>query len=313
MRHQQTISRPVSCSGVGLHTGQPVSMTLIPAPPDTGVVFVRHQPGGSVNLSASIRNLMPSELCTALTANGIYIKTVEHLLAALMGLEIDNAFVELDGGEVPAMDGSAGAFVRLIRSAGVTAQDRRQPYLKILRPIEVSDGKRRVAIEPASTTKITYTIDYDHPLIQRQSYVYDWSAAHFERDIAGARTFAFLKEVQALWSRGLAKGGSLDNTVVLSEDGVLNDSGLRYPDEFVRHKVLDMIGDLSLLGMPFIGHLTAERSGHALHSKLVESILAQPESWVLVNPQDAPVTLPLYTPAASPLAAGPVLSASPAV
>jgi UDP-3-O-[3-hydroxymyristoyl] N-acetylglucosamine deacetylase len=230
-----------------------------------------------------------------------------------MGLEVDNVYVELDGGEVPAMDGSSSAFVRLIRSAGITAQERRQPYLKILKPIEVSEGNRRVAIEPASSTKVTYSIQYNHPLIQRQTYVYDWSVAAFERDIAGARTFAFLKEVEALWSRGLAKGGSLDNTIVLSDDGLVNETGLRYQDEFVRHKILDLIGDLALLGLPFIGHLTADRSGHALHSKLVESILAQPESWVLVNPQDARVVVPMYTPTAAPLSAAPALSASPAV
>jgi len=287
-------------------------MTLLPAPPDTGVVFVRHQPGGSVNLTASIRNLIPSELCTALTANGTLIKTVEHLLAALMGLEVDNVYVELDGGEVPAMDGSASAFVRLIRSAGLTPQDRRQTYLKILRPIEVSEGNRRVAIEPASTTKVTYSIQYNHPMIQRQTYVYDWSVGAFEHDIAGARTFAFLREVEALWSRGLAKGGSLDNTIVLSDDGVVNESGLRYRDEFVRHKILDLIGDLALLGVPFIGHLTADRSGHALHSKLVESILAQPESWVLITPQDEAV-VPLYAPAAPAMAPAPALSVSPAI
>ncbi|MDE3224446.1 MAG: UDP-3-O-acyl-N-acetylglucosamine deacetylase [Nitrospirota bacterium] len=289
MRQQHTISRSVSCSGVGLHTGQPISLTLNPAPPDTGILFVCHQEGRTVSFGASIRNLMSTDLCTALSANGTLVKTVEHLLAALVGLEVDNVYVELDGGEIPAMDGSASAFVRLIRSAGITPQERPQPYLKILRPIEISEGGRRVAIAPAATTKITCSVEYNHPMIQQQTYEYDWSVASFEQDIADARTFAFLKEVEALWARGLAKGGSLDNTVVLSEDGIVNESGLRFENEFVRHKVLDLIGDMALLGVPVIGHLTADRSGHALHSKLVQAILSQPDSWVLLNAQEEAV------------------------
>ena len=301
MRRQHTISQPVSCSGIGLHTGQPVTLTLTPAPPDTGIVFVRHQAGGTtVSLSASIGNLVATELCTALSVNGSVIKTVEHVLAALMGLDVDNVFVELDGGEVPAMDGSAGAFVRLIRKAGIVAQDRPQPYLKILRPIEVVDGKRRVIIEPSATARITYHVEYNHPMIQRQSYVYDCSAHTFERDIADARTFAFLKEVEALWARGLAKGGSLDNTIVLAERDILNQSGLRFPDEFVRHKVLDLIGDVALLGVPFIGHLIADRSGHALHTKLVERILQERDSWVLLQTDEEPATVPSMPHAAFP-------------
>lgn len=311
MRQQHTIGRSVSCSGVGLHTGQLVSLTLNPAPPDTGILFVRHQAGGTVSFGASIRNLMSTELCTALSANGTLIKTVEHLLAALVGVEIDNVYVELDGGEVPAMDGSSGAFVQLIRSAGIVQQERRQPYLKMIRPIEIVEGKRRIAITPASTTKITCSVQYDHPMIQQQTYEYDWSADSFEQNIADARTFAFLKEVEALWARGLAKGGSLDNTVVLSDDGIVNDSGLRFANEFVRHKVLDLIGDLALLGVPIIGHLTAERSGHAIHTKLVQAIMSQPDSWVLVTAQEAPVAAhPVYSrPAHVPVAA---LQAAPA-
>jgi UDP-3-O-[3-hydroxymyristoyl] N-acetylglucosamine deacetylase len=313
MRQQQTISRSIACSGVGLHTGQPVTLTLSPAPPDTGVVFVRHQTGGAVSLSASINHLVPTELCTALSVAGTQIKTVEHVLAALAGLEIDNVFVELDGGEVPAMDGSASSFVRLIRAAGVVAQERRQPYLKVVRPIEVTDGRRRVIIEPSTTPRITCSVEYDHPMIKKQAYVYDWSAAAFEQDIADARTFAFLKEVEGLWARGLAKGGSLENTIVLSDREILNESGLRFQDEFVRHKVLDLIGDLALLGIPFLGHLIADRSGHALHTKLVEKILAQPDSWVLLSADQSPVTA--SSPSSRPvyaLAQGASLQAIPA-
>jgi UDP-3-O-[3-hydroxymyristoyl] N-acetylglucosamine deacetylase len=288
-----------------------VTLTLSPAPPDTGIVFVRHQTEGTVSLSASVHHRVPTELCTALSVNGTQIKTVEHVLAALAGLEVDNAFVELDGGEVPAMDGSASSFVRLIRAAGIVPQERRQPYLKIMRPIEVTDGARRVVIEPSSTPRITCSVEYDHPMVKRQAYVYDWSVAAFEQDIADARTFAFLKEVEGLWARGLAKGGSLENTIVLSDRGILNESGLRFQDEFVRHKVLDLIGDLALLGVPFIGHLIADRSGHALHTKLVEKILEQPDSWVLLTSDQNPAaqsSRPVHA-----LAQGASLQAVPAV
>ncbi|MEW6542900.1 MAG: UDP-3-O-acyl-N-acetylglucosamine deacetylase [Nitrospirota bacterium] len=302
MRPQYTIAQPITCSGVGLHTGDLVTMTLNPAPPDTGLVFIHKQEDRAVSLQASVRNLVPTELCTALHVNGTVIKTVEHVLAALAGLEVDNVSVEVDGGEVPAMDGSAIPFVHMIRSAGIVPQERRQSFLKIVRPIEVRDGDRTVRIEPSATTRITYSIHYNHPLIRKQSYTYDWSAASFEREVAEARTFAFLKEVEGLWARGLAKGGSLDNTVVLSDDNILNESGLRFADEFVRHKVLDLIGDLSLLGVPFIGHLIADRSGHALHTKLVERILAQPDCWVLLKSGDLPhaASRAVYTHAPAP-------------
>ena len=288
MRAQQTLVNAVSCVGVGLHSGQPVTMTLRPAQANTGVVFVNRNGKNGASLAASIKHLVPTELCTAISGNGFQVKTIEHVLAALAGLEIDNAYVELDADEAPVMDGSAVHFVRLIRSAGIVPQGRRQPYLKITQPLEVVDGTRRVRIEPSSTTKITYSIHYNHPLIQTQTYAYEHSAHAFEREIAGARTFGFLQEVEALWARGLGQGGNLDNTIVLSQDGILNESGLRFTNEFVRHKILDLIGDFSLLGVPFIGHLTAERSGHAIHTRLVQQILNNPDSWVLLN-ADEPV------------------------
>lgn len=291
MRQQQSLGQSISCTGIGLHTGLPVTLTLRPAPPDTGIMFVRHGAGKRVSLGALVQNLVQTELCTAIRVNGTSVKTIEHLLAALVGLEVDNAFVELDAEEVPAMDGSSSPFVRLIKAAGVVPQERRQSFLKITQPIEVIDGDRRVIIEPSSHPRITYSIQYDHPLIQTQTYVYDCSVSAFEQDIAEARTFGFLQEVEDLWSRGLGKGGSLDNTIVLSDREVLNQSGLRFRDEFVRHKILDLIGDLALLGVPFLGHLIADRSGHALHTKLVEKILEQPDKWVLVNRGEQPVSL----------------------
>lgn len=285
VRYQQTIGNIVSCSGVGLHSGQPVRLTLRPASCNTGISFIHKNGDGDTVLPASVANRVSTELCTAIGTNGHQIKTIEHILAALAGLEVDNVIIEVDAGEVPVMDGSAGPFVKLIRSAGLAKQTKRQSYVKITQPIEVVDGARRVRIEPSSTPRITYSIHYDHPLIKTQTYTYECSAASFEKEIAGARTFGFLHEVQALWSRGLGKGGSLDNTVVLSEQGVVNQSGLRFPNEFVRHKILDLVGDVALLGFPFIGHIIAERSGHALHTKLVEQILAQPDKWVLLSPE----------------------------
>jgi UDP-3-O-[3-hydroxymyristoyl] N-acetylglucosamine deacetylase len=230
--------------------------------------------------------VVPSDLCTALSANGCQIQTVEHVLAALVGLEVDNAYIEIGGPEVPVLDGSSAPFVRLITEAGTVTQTHRQPYLKIMQPIEIADGARRVRIEPSATPRISYSIQYDHPLIQKQSFQFEWSALSFERDIAEARTFGFLHEIEALWARGLGRGGSLENTVVLSKNSILNKSGLRFTDEFVRHKILDLMGDLALLGVPFIGHLMADRSGHALHTRLVDKILAQPDKWVLLNLDD---------------------------
>ena len=283
MRQQQTLSNPISCTGVGLHTGKPVALTLRPAPADTGIVFVNRNGHAGATLAASVDHLVATELCTAISGNGFQVKTIEHVLAALAGLNVDNAFVDIDAAEAPVMDGSSAPFVQLIQSAGVVSQNRRRSFLKITRPLEIVDGSRRIRIEPSSTPRITYTIQYDHPLIRTQTYAYEHSTYAFETEIAGARTFGFLQEVEALWSRGLGRGGNLENTVVLSEDGILNESGLRFSDEFVRHKVLDLIGDFSLLGLPFIGHLIADRSGHALHTRLVKQILDHPECWVLLN------------------------------
>jgi UDP-3-O-[3-hydroxymyristoyl] N-acetylglucosamine deacetylase len=312
MRPQHTLAQTISCKGVGLHTGHPVTLMLRPAAPDTGLVFVRHGAGKSVSVKASVCNLIPTELCTAISVNGTSIKTIEHVLSALVGLEVDNAYVEVDAPEVPVMDGSAAPFVRLIKAAGIVPQNRRQAFLKITKPIEVSDRGRSVRIEPAADSQITYTIQYNHPLIQTQTYTFDWSAAAFEREIAEARTFGFLQEVEMLWAKGLAKGGTLDNTVVLTEQGVMNESGLRFQDEFVRHKVLDLIGDMALLGLPVIGHLKADRSGHALHTKLVETILRQPECWTLVEGDEVTAGSPQVKPMAASFAHAPAMAASPA-
>lgn len=285
MHVQRTLRRNISLEGIGLHSGTPSKVTLAPAPVDSGLVFRRKTNGHIETCQASIRNLRPMELCTTIGSNGFQIQTTEHVLSALWGMHIDNAYIDIDSEEVPAMDGSAAPFVEMIHAAGMVSQKRQRTFLKIVKPLHVGDHHRGVSILPSTTPKITYSIDYDHTLIQQQTYEYEWSPQAFQDTIAEARTFAFSHEVEALWARGLGQGGSLENTIVFSESGLLNDQGLRFPDECVRHKVLDLIGDLALLGVPVIGHVFADRSGHFLHNQLVQMILDNPDTWILVGAQ----------------------------
>ena len=287
MQTQQTIGQSVSMSGVGLHSACPSQVTLSPAPPDNGIVFRRKVNSHVEMCQALIRNLRPVELCTAIGSNGFQIQTTEHVLSALWGLGIDNAFIDIDSEEVPAMDGSAAPFAQLIQLAGVVPQARPRTYLKIVEPIHIRNQNREISILPSPLPKITYTIDYNHPLIQQQTYEHEWSAWHFQTNIAEARTFAFSREIEALWDRGLGKGGSLDNTIVFSdsEDGILNEEELRFPDECVRHKILDLIGDMSLLGTHVVGHIIANKSGHDLHTQLVQTIMDNPDAWILLGPE----------------------------
>lgn len=287
MHVQKTLRQKISLEGVGLHSGKSSKVTLCPAPVDSGIVFRRKNNGHLESCQASIRNIRPMELCTTIGSNGFQIQTTEHVLSGLWGMSIDNAYIDIDSEEVPAMDGSAAHFVEMIHTAGIVSQERPRTYLKILKPLHVGDHRRGVSVLPSPTTKITYSIEYDHTLIQHQTYEYEWSPRAFQDHIAEARTFAFSHEVEALWARGLGQGGSLDNTVVFSESGILNKDGLRFPDECVRHKVLDLIGDIALLGVPIIGHIFADRSGHFLHNQLVQMILDHPESWILVGSHDA--------------------------
>lgn len=285
-QRQQTIEQTISASGVGLHSGRPSKVSLSPAPVDNGIVFRRKVNGHVETCQASIRNLRSTELCTVIGSNGFQIQTTEHVLSALWGLGIDNAFIDIDSEEVPAMDGSAAPFAKLIRLAGILPQERPKTYLKIVKPIHVGDGDRGISILPALFPRITYTIDYDHALIQQQTYEHEWSPVDFEANIAHARTFAFSHEVEALWARGLGQGGSLDNTIVFSDTGIMNEETLRFPDECVRHKVLDLIGDLSLLGIYVIGHIVGKCSGHRLHTQLIQVIMDNPEAWTLVEPPE---------------------------
>ena len=283
--YQQTIAEKVSCTGIGLHSGAPTQLVLHPARADEGITFVRTDTRTPVEIPARARELSSTRLATSLGRGEASVRTVEHLLAALFGLGIDNVRVEVDGPELPVMDGSAAPFAYLIRSAGVFRQRERRRTLRIRRPIEIRDGDRHIAIEPAHEFRVSYAVDFEHPAIGRQElHIAPLDAERFDRELSAARTFGFLRDVRALWSAGLARGGSLDNAVLLDERRVVNPQGLRWPDEFVRHKILDLCGDLALLGVPIVGHVKVERGGHALHQRLVAAILARPEAWVVDDP-----------------------------
>ena len=283
---QQTVKRPVSCSGIGLHSGQKGTLRLLPAPADHGIVFKRLDLGG-LEIPAKVSHLAGMHYATGLANDQASVKTVEHLLAALYSLGVDNAVVELSQPEVPIMDGSAASFVYLVHEAGVKKLTSARRFLKVVRPISLSQGDKRIAFYPSDHFNVTYTISFDHPLIRHQARTLRLTEASFVDEIAPARTFGFLKEVELLRQKGLALGGSLDNAIVLGETGVLN-SSLRFDDEFVRHKILDVIGDLALVGYPMIGHLVAHRGGHELHVNFAKRILEETEAWRLVESPTEP-------------------------
>ena len=292
MNSQRTLRRPVSCSGIGLHSGNKVTLSLKPAPVDYGIRFQRSDLGG-LEIPATVTHLGGIRLATGLTREAVSVETVEHLLAALTALGIDNVIVELNTPEVPIMDGSAAPFVYLIlNEAGVKRQPAPKKFLKVLRPISLSQGDKRIALYPSDHFKVTYSISFDHPLIRHQSRTMKITDETFVEEIAPARTFGFLKEVETLRQRGLALGGSLDNAIVLGETGVLNNA-LRFEDEFVRHKILDVIGDLSLVGYPVIGHLVAHRGGHALHTAFAARILEEVDAWRIVEGDPAVAVSPM--------------------
>jgi UDP-3-O-[3-hydroxymyristoyl] N-acetylglucosamine deacetylase len=282
---QRTIAEKISCTGIGLHSGAPVQLTLHPARLDTGIVFVRNDGARTVEIPARADQVGSTQLATTLGRGTATVGTVEHLLAAIYGLGIDNIRIELDGPEVPVMDGSSASFVFLIRAAGVFEQRGLRSVLRVKRTVEVRDGERVARVEPARGFRISYAIDFQHPAIGRQSLEnFELREGSFERELGRARTFGFLHEVQALWRAGLGRGGSLDNTIVLDESRVLNPEGLRMPDEFVRHKALDLLGDFALLGMPLEGHVHVVRGGHSLHQKLMNALLHTPGAIDVVTP-----------------------------
>lgn len=295
MANQHTIADPVSVSGVGLHTGVKVNLRLCPAPANSGVVFRRTDLEGFI-IEAQARNVARVSYATSLMKKGVLISTTEHLLSALAGLEVDNTIVEIDNLELPILDGSARPFVELITKAGIRRQRARRNFVKILKPVEVVDGMKRIIVYPADSLRITYHISFPHPLIGAQSIDFCSGSSGYATEIAPARTFGFLEELEMLRKNGLIRGGSLENAVVLDRTGVVNLEGLRFPDEFCRHKLLDLIGDFSLLGRPLLGHVVAERAGHAMHARLVARLLRERQSWRLVTepePDAKPVSEPM--------------------
>src|SRR5216117_2917200 len=295
MDAQRTLRRQISCVGIGLHSGNKVNLTLKPAPTDFGIRF-RRTDLGDHEVPATVQNLAGIQLATGLASNEVSVETVDHLLAALVSLGIDNVIIELNSPEVPIMDGSAAPFIYLIQEAGVKKLVAHRKYLKIIRPIMISRGDKRIALYPSEHFKVTYSISYDHPLLRHQARTLRNTEESFIEEIAPARTFTFLKDVEMLRQNGLALGGSLENAIVLGETGVLNNA-LRFEDEFVRHKILDAIGDLALVVHPVIGHLVAHRAGHALHTAFAAKILEESHAWRLVEaPVEVaplPVTLPV--------------------
>jgi len=300
MEAQRTLRRSVSCVGIGLHSGCKVTLSLKPAPTDHGIRF-RRTDRNDFELPATVRHLAEFQLATGLARDQVSVETVEHLLAALVSMGVDNVVVELNSPEVPIMDGSAAPFIYLIQEGGLKRQPKPRRYLKIVRPIALSRGEKRIALYPSDHFKVTYSISFDHPLLRHQSRTLTITEESFVEEVAPARTFTFLKDVEMLRQNGLALGGSLENAVVLGETGVLN--ALRFEDEFVRHKILDAVGDLALVGYPVIGHLVAHRAGHALHTEFASRILEETQAWRLVEgplePAPAPIgaTVPLKNPA----------------
>lgn len=280
---QKTIEKEIHCKSVGLHSGRKINMTIKPAAVDEGIVFYRSDLPGSGGIKAEPTSVSDTTLATTLGTNGTRISTVEHLLSAFFGMGIDNAIIETDSFEIPIMDGSSLPFVDFLKEAGIKSQDKSKRFVVIKKPVSVSDDEGSAAILPSPEFRITYDIDFSHPLIGRQSYDMIFSHEAYENDICAARTFGFLQEVEYLQARGLALGGSLNNAIVLNEEKIINKEGLRFSDEFVKHKILDAIGDLSLLGMPIIGHFVAYRSGHRLNNLLLRKLLEHRECWEMIH------------------------------
>jgi UDP-3-O-[3-hydroxymyristoyl] N-acetylglucosamine deacetylase len=290
MAYRRTLRRQVGCTGIGLHSGKPVKLQMRPAPAEHGVRFVRTDVG--VEIPGQIANLGKLDHATSLVRDGVSIDTVEHILSALHGLGVDDAIVEVNGPEVPILDGSAAPFVLLIHEAGTKPQPASRRYLKVLKTVEVVRGGKWARLSPADHLRISYSIGFDHPLLRQQALSIRVSPSTFAEEIAPARTFGFLRDVETLRKNGLALGGSLENAIVIGESGVLNNK-LRFEDEFVRHKILDAVGDLALVGHPLVGHLEASKAGHALHAAVVQELLATRDAWALVaHPQLPVVELP---------------------
>ncbi len=276
---QKTLSQNISVSGTGMHSGKQANITIKPAPANHGIKFRRLDLPGTQDIQAIFKMVVDTSLATVLGVNGAIVSTIEHLMASFAGLGIDNALVEIDNYEIPIMDGSAWDFTELIQNAGVKKQDAPQHFIIIKKPIKITDNNKSVAIYPGSNFKITCRIDFAHPLIGKQEIIFDRAKNNFGRDISHARTFGFVQDLELLKKFSLAKGGSLDNAIVIDKDRILNEEGLRYPDEFVRHKLLDSLGDFALLGMPIQGHIVTHKSGHALNHLFIKKLLKNNDAW----------------------------------
>ncbi|MBI4654217.1 MAG: UDP-3-O-acyl-N-acetylglucosamine deacetylase [Nitrospirae bacterium] len=283
MRSQHTLKKEVVIiNGIGLHTGKNINMRLTPAPRDTGIVFIRTDKG-NVEIRASINSVIETTFATNLASNGVMVGTVEHLLSTLSALNIDNLYIELDGPEVPIMDGSAVIFTQKILEAGISKQANMVSCLRIIKPVVINDGTCQIAATPYEGMRITYRVNYNHPAFREQKMSIDVTDVNFIKELAPARTFGFLKDVKFLRAKGLAKGGSLNNAIVVGDNGIINKNKLRFKDEFVRHKILDVIGDISLLGLPIYGHIIANKAGHALNIRFLKKLLSFTDSWDLVS------------------------------
>ena len=291
MDFQRTISSPVEVSGIGLHSAASVRIRLLPAPANSGIVF-RRTDLDNFEIPASWKHIARVSYATSLMRQGVLISTTEHLLAALYAMGVDNAIVEINSLELPILDGSCTPFVELLKQAGIRRQRAQRTYLKLLRPIEVVDGSKRIAVFPDERFRIASSIDFPHPRVGRQSLEMALTPEIFEREIAPARTFGFLDELPQMKNMGLIRGGSLTNALVFTRDSVLNADGLRFPDECCRHKILDLIGDLALIGHPLRAHVVAERAGHAMHTALVLKLVRNHSLWELVTSEEAAVETP---------------------
>nr|PZN01993.1 MAG: UDP-3-O-[3-hydroxymyristoyl] N-acetylglucosamine deacetylase [Pseudomonadota bacterium] len=285
MLRQRTLKSAIKATGVGLHSGKKVTMTLRPAAPNTGVVFRRIDLPQPVDIPADALAVTDTRLCSLIEKDGVKVGTVEHIMSALAGLGIDNVYIDLDAPEVPIMDGSASPFVFLLQSAGIEEQRAPKRFMRIKKPVEVRDGDKWARFDPYDGFKLTFSIVFNHPVFEKssQQVTVDFAETSYIKEVARARTFGFAQDVEMLRNHGLALGGSLDNAIVLDEYRVLNSDGLRYADEFVKHKVLDAIGDLYLVGHPIIGAFTAHKSGHGLNNQLLRATLAQADAWEIVS------------------------------
>ena len=290
MTYEQTIRQEASCSGIGLHSGAPVTMRILPAPAGAGIIFRRTDLAG-FHIEANSRNVAKVSYATSLMKKGVLISTTEHLLAACVGVGLDNAIIELDNLELPLLDGSAQPFVDMILNAGLRRQRRARTYYRIRREIELHEGDKFIGVYPGPGYSVSYAIDFPHPLIGKEIFEVELSDGQFHREIAAARTFGFKDQERQMKNMGLIRGASMENVIVLTEDSVLN-GPLRFPDEFVRHKVLDLIGDLALLGRRIIGRVVANRAGHAMHTALVSRLCKDPSLWEETTEEHAPMIAP---------------------